>query len=166
MPDNIFSQFDRQYAAPIETNRQVANITARDAINNLVRWIGMMVYVLSEDKTYELRGGIDNSDWQEFTGIDDAPADGNAYARQDNDWVIVASGQPIRYIENNGNFYKTLKGYGNASLGFEVGDEIYYRDAATKKRGVYYILNATLTLPADFSDRAKIDTYNEAFPLL
>lgn len=130
----------------------------------------MLVHVLSEDTTYELRGGITNSDWAEFGALDDAPSDGAPYVRKDEAWVTLSSVlsgvQVVIYAENNSNFYKVAKGYGNTSVDIEVGDEIIYRDSTTKKRAVYYVLNATLTLPADFADRAKLDKYNESAPAL
>jgi hypothetical protein len=43
----------------------VADLTARNAIFNDRRAIGMRVKVISEDKDYELVGGITNSDWVE-----------------------------------------------------------------------------------------------------
>lgn len=45
----------------------VVDLTARDAISNLRRKVGMMVYVSSNGKTYQLQGGTDNSNWTEFT---------------------------------------------------------------------------------------------------
>lgn len=46
--------------------RSVADLTERDAITDPRRKIGMAVYVQSEDKIYQLKGGITNSDWQEM----------------------------------------------------------------------------------------------------
>lgn len=63
MPQEIVSQFDRKYNLPIETNRTVATVTARNNIPPAVRWAGMLCYVISESLTYELRGGIDNTNW-------------------------------------------------------------------------------------------------------
>jgi hypothetical protein len=45
----------------------VADVTARDAISTLRRKNGMMVYVETDGKTYQLQGGTDNSNWVEFT---------------------------------------------------------------------------------------------------
>lgn len=44
----------------------VVDLTARDAISTLRRKVGMMVYVGSDGKTYQLQGGVDNSNWNEF----------------------------------------------------------------------------------------------------
>lgn len=46
----------------------VADITARDAIPAALRYEGMLVYVVSEKKTYQLQGGITNSNWSAFFG--------------------------------------------------------------------------------------------------
>lgn len=44
--------------------RSVDNIVDRDAITSSRRVVGMPVYVRSEDTTYQLVGGITNSNWQ------------------------------------------------------------------------------------------------------
>jgi hypothetical protein len=49
-------------------HREVADLTARDAVTTERRREGMTVYVVSEAKTYRLVGGITNSDWVEVTG--------------------------------------------------------------------------------------------------
>lgn len=46
--------------------REVANLTARDAITTQRRREGMMVYVTSNQTTYQLVGGILNANWQIF----------------------------------------------------------------------------------------------------
>jgi hypothetical protein len=48
--------------------RTVADITARNAIINERREVGMMAYVTAENKYYYLSGGTGNSYWIEFTG--------------------------------------------------------------------------------------------------
>lgn len=63
MPENLGYQFDRLYAAPIETYRQVNTITNRNAIPPEIRWEGMECYVVSENQDYQLVGGVDNSNW-------------------------------------------------------------------------------------------------------
>ena len=45
--------------------RTVADLTERDNITNDRRKEGMLVYVLSEDKCYQLKGGTDNTNWVE-----------------------------------------------------------------------------------------------------
>lgn len=98
MPQEIVSQFDRKFNEPIETYRRVATPTSRDAIPSSVRWQGMLVYVTSEAQTYELKGGITNSNWTLFTGIPEAPQDGGFYARKNAGWqeittLVQTSGQ-------------------------------------------------------------------------
>ena len=92
MPQDIISQFDRKYNAPIETFRQVVDTNARDSISPEIRWAGMLVYVTSVAQTYQLVGGIDNTDWQPLAGLSDAPSDGNTYGRQNGSWSIITSG--------------------------------------------------------------------------
>lgn len=89
MPDVIISQFSRAFNAPIELFRQVADITTRDAINSNIRWEGMLVYVVSAGVTFELKGGIDNTDWTEVGAFEDAPEDGSAYGRKDGAWTPI-----------------------------------------------------------------------------
>ena len=70
------------------------------------------------------------------------------------------------YILNNGNRYLTQKGYGNVGTGFETGDTIQHRDAATMKMYFYYVKDGNLTLPADFSDFNKVDKYSLTGPMI
>lgn len=49
--------------------RSVATIEARDAISDERRSIGMMCYVVSETKVYQLIGGLGNEFWKEFEAI-------------------------------------------------------------------------------------------------
>jgi hypothetical protein len=71
MPEILGYQFDRVIPQPIETNRQVATLTARNAIPSSKRWEGMQVYVVADRTTYELNGGILNANWIEKGGVDD-----------------------------------------------------------------------------------------------
>lgn len=66
MADDIISQFKRNFNFPIETNRLVGNYEGLLNIPTGVRWEGMLVHV-SGDQTYQLKGGITNSDWVPFT---------------------------------------------------------------------------------------------------
>ena len=68
MPQEVLSQFNRKYNAPLETFRQVVDTNARDNISLDIRWTGMLVYVVSEATTYVLAGGIDNTNWAELGG--------------------------------------------------------------------------------------------------
>ena len=45
----------------------VANITNRNALVLARRKVGMMVYVVSEDKVYQLKGGKEDDKWTELT---------------------------------------------------------------------------------------------------
>ena len=109
MPESIISQFQREYNAPIETNRQVATVAERDAIPSSRRWEGMLVYVTTDARTYELRGGVSNGDWTEFGGITEAPTDGNYYVRRNGIWTIAPSGG-IADAPSDGSKYGRLNG--------------------------------------------------------
>ena len=62
------SNFDVQTALPIDSRLIVADLTARDAINSLQRYEGMLVYVESEETNFQLIAGITNGDWVELSG--------------------------------------------------------------------------------------------------
>lgn len=49
--------------------RSVLNIEERDLITDIRREIGMVVYVISEDKEYRLIGGIENTNWREIIDL-------------------------------------------------------------------------------------------------
>jgi hypothetical protein len=62
----LSSNFDVNAALPLDARFIVADLTARDAIIAGKRYLGMLVYVISDTKTYQLKTGILNSDWIEF----------------------------------------------------------------------------------------------------
>lgn len=70
MANEIGYPFQRVSSNPLETDRSVNTITQRDAIPSGIRWRGMLVHVVSEDTTYELRGGLLNTNWAETGGKD------------------------------------------------------------------------------------------------
>lgn len=117
MPQEIISQFDRKYNKPIETNRQVSTVAIMNAIPAAVRWEGMLVYVITDGVTYQLKGGIDNSDWELFNGIDEAPVDGQYYARKDAAWQIVPGG----ITPETGSFSPVLTDLGGGAT-YTTGD--------------------------------------------
>lgn len=163
MPDSIVSQFQREFNQPIETFRKVDTIAQRNAISTQRRWEGMLVYVVEDQTTYELKGGVDNTDWTTLGGLGDAPQDGTLYGRQNGNWVPV-NGNLNKLVYING--FATIKGENNVSLDHQVGDTIIYRNPTTKVRAEYYVAQVPLTLPADFSNRAKLEMYNPSKPSL
>lgn len=108
MADSLISQFRREYNSPIETDRQVNTIAQRDAISTLRRWEGMLVYVITDGITYELRGGTDNTFWEPMIGIGDAPEDGESYVRRDGSWELASSGIPE--APEDGELYGRIDG--------------------------------------------------------
>lgn len=62
------SNFDVQTALPLDSRSVVADLTARDAISALIRFEGMIVYVVSEGQHFALLNGITNSDWGPIAG--------------------------------------------------------------------------------------------------
>jgi len=56
-------------AESLGTHKQVADLTSRDLIPSYLRTIGMMCYVVSDNTTYQLKGGITNGDWNVFAVV-------------------------------------------------------------------------------------------------
>jgi len=57
---------NRTTNAPRWTDEKVADLTARDAISATLRYEGMCVYVTADKKTYQLQGGVLDTDWTEY----------------------------------------------------------------------------------------------------
>lgn len=64
----LSSQFRELAGLPIEEKMVMIDLTARDAIPTIERYDGLFSYVVAEQKTYQLQGGITNSDWVEIGG--------------------------------------------------------------------------------------------------
>lgn len=64
----VSSSFDRQANLPIDAGFVVATTTIRDAIASGIRFDGLSVYCLADTKTYQLQGGIANSNWKDASG--------------------------------------------------------------------------------------------------
>jgi len=62
------SNFSVNTALPIDNRFSVANTTARDALDSLRRYEGLIVYVVADGIHYALVGGITNSNWQPIGG--------------------------------------------------------------------------------------------------
>lgn len=65
---NVASSFTRNAGVPIDDTAIVADLTARDAIADGIRYEGFIVYVEAEGLNYQLVGGITDSDWVEIGG--------------------------------------------------------------------------------------------------
>ncbi len=63
----VASAFDMKSALPVDGRAVASDLTERDAIASGIRYEGMIVYVESEEKNYQLVGGISNSDWFELS---------------------------------------------------------------------------------------------------
>lgn len=64
----IGDSFGRSTAKPLDASSVVADVTARNAIASGIRYEGLKVYVVADQKTYILKGGITNSDWADDGG--------------------------------------------------------------------------------------------------
>jgi hypothetical protein len=65
---NLGSNFTMNAALPLDDRGTAADLTERNAIASGRRYVGMVVYVESEETNFQLIGGITNSDWAEFSG--------------------------------------------------------------------------------------------------
>lgn len=128
MAEPLGYMFNRTSANPIETDRQVNTITLRDAIPAGKRWRGMLVHVISEDTTYELRGGLLNTNWQEIGGVDATAT----HYRGDFDATAV---DPAISNSNGveGDEYKVINGgvnvdFGSGDIFLETDDIIIFHN--------------------------------------
>lgn len=98
------ASFDHQHPQAPDNRMQRPNLNARNEISPWIRWEGMQVYVVQEQKTYQLVGGTGNEHWQEiaagggasnfvgqFPTFDDLPESGSpgdyAYVGTGDDFV-------------------------------------------------------------------------------
>lgn len=98
------ASFDHQHPQAPDNRMQRPNLNARNEISPWIRWEGMQVYVVQEQKTYQLVGGTGNEHWQEiaagggasnfvgqFPTFDDLPGSGSpgdyAYVGTGDDFV-------------------------------------------------------------------------------
>lgn len=65
---NVASNFTVNAALPLDDRIQVADNTARDALDAGRRYEGLIVYVIAAGTNYQLIGGILNANWQELSG--------------------------------------------------------------------------------------------------
>lgn len=66
MAITLGSQFSLQTTLPLDDRVVVADVTARNALLAGVRFRGLVVYAIAENKSYQLQAGIANGDWVEF----------------------------------------------------------------------------------------------------
>lgn len=134
MPQDLISQFDRKYALPIETYRQVQNITQRNAIPAPIRWEGMMCYVISEGLSYVLTAGMENSDWVEFGALVDVTVVDDLLSTSSTDALSANQGRVLQTTKlsdapSDGNTYGRLDGAW-AVVGGGAVDSVFGRTGA------------------------------------
>lgn len=117
MPQDLISQFDRKYALPIETYRQVQNITQRNAIPAPIRWEGMMCYVISEGLSYVLTAGMENSDWVEFGALVNVTVVDDLFSTSATDALSANQGRVLKDLIDNIDLsdYQLLSEKGSAN---------------------------------------------------
>ena len=102
--------------------RTVVDQTARDAISDLRREEGMMVYVITDAKHYQLKGGTANTDWQQFT-VSGASAEfgisgdsGTGFTLQAQDVLGFSGDSTITVVINNLDKQIFIRGITSTSL--------------------------------------------------
>ncbi len=60
---NLSSNFNLSAQLPLDSRLIVVDLATRDAIPAVQRYQGMIVFVISEQKEYQLVSGVDNADW-------------------------------------------------------------------------------------------------------
>lgn len=63
---NIGTNFKVGGQIPLDNRVVFADTAGRNALNTNYRYEGLTVYVVSEQKNYQLKGGIENENWQEM----------------------------------------------------------------------------------------------------
>ena len=134
-------QFQRTIALPPDIDQQVNTITDRDNIPTGRRWRGMQVHVLSDNITYELRGGLDNTFWSVYGGTDVE----STHYRGEYD---ATAGTPAITDAGNvlGDEYKvvnagsgTLRDFGSGSILLHDGDILLHDGAVFFKKVDAYV---------------------------
>jgi hypothetical protein len=124
----LTSNFDVKTALPLDSRLLVADITARDAIENLHRYEGMIVYVKDEKTNYQLVGGVTNSDWQELSGSG-AGGGGGGIALRDGPIppmkVINQYDEYVYEFENDTN--QSLVGSFTVPQGYKPGTQVFVK---------------------------------------
>jgi hypothetical protein len=62
----LSSQFNLNAQIPLDSRFVKADLTERDAIDTIQRYEGLISYVVSEQKNYQLVGGVTNAHWVEL----------------------------------------------------------------------------------------------------
>lgn len=93
--------------------RSVADIAERDAITEPRRKLGMKVFVNSEQKEYQLIGGIENVNWTEVTGGSGSGVS-TLSALTDTEIATPVNGQALVYDEAGQKWVNGDVGYGGA----------------------------------------------------
>jgi len=97
--------------------RSVDTIDSRNAITTARRSEGMMVYVEANQKIYILKNGIENSNWEEFSGGVGDIADGKIIIGDGNDGGTVQSGYTMP--KTDGAAGEVLQTDGNGVVTFQ-----------------------------------------------
>lgn len=109
--------------------KEVADTTERDAISTDRRREGMIVYCASDEKTYQLKGGVTNLDWVEFVGGGSGDVTGPNISVADN--VTLFSDNTGKEIKDSGVALSSLQPKAVATVGSPthvttVADVLYH----------------------------------------
>lgn len=140
--ETIITPFNHQHGFPPDLRMQVQDLNARDTISPTVRWEGMPVYVINEQATYRLVGGITNPDWQLVDG-------GAASIRTPIDGDYASTGAMIadQGVQASGYIYYAAGTY-YQYLGTTNGDLTDYRGIISSA-DVLTLISAALNITSD-----------------
>jgi len=120
--------------------RTVVDVTARNAVATSRREEGMLVFVVDEGKTYQLKGGITNGDWEEF-----ASGGGDTYWSRTGSYVSPLNLGDDIFLKLTAERGLTIRPegyiYGNNAGDDYAGTSLYLRSGSgfvDDDLGIYY----------------------------
>ena len=167
----VTSSFDEQAALPLDSRTIQINLAARDNIPSSVRYDGLEVYVIDEQTTYKLEGGITNADWFTIPKIDDTNSTAEStYSSQKIDSLISGS---LNYLGawdadtntpsisdatgTDGDYYKvSVEGDQNLGQGlttYYVGDDLIHNGTVYQQ----FSDASTITVEDNLTSTSAVD---------
>ena len=147
----LSSNFELNAGLPLDARFVVADLIARDAIAAVKRYDGMCTYVVSNQTTYQLQGGIANGDWNIFGG-----GSGGTIFKET---FVMSSGKAAAVITAVNTGTKTFTVVGDISAHLANGRVISIV-SSTGNDGVYTI--ASFSVPTTDTEIVVNETIPDA----
>lgn len=145
MAQQINDNFQLLAGIPLDERNQKATISARDAIPSTLRFLGLICYVVQTNTTYQLQGGLANSNWVGIAGSNVALG----FEVSIDGFLALASGKTV--LDS-----------------WEIGDK--FRGWIGSRYLVGEILSLPVSLPSDIDNTLKVklaidsNSINNIFP--